>query len=1566
VRKRLWIIPAGLIAVALVIALLVVRREVRTPPQDSVLARSEPTPHEAPEEKGAPAQMTPDSRAADNSKPSRIDVVAPNSVVPFVTDGPLKNAREVISERHRLSIAGGERVVRILKADFKYPLVRVVDTVVDGTIRNRIAMVADHLMVHLRSHADRPEVEGILDALGYKVRRELRGDLTMLVEIPHTSVRDLDIALQRLMGQAAIRHVGPDFLTRLAQTEVVNDPRFVHQWALKNRGQEKDSKIGGDIDIVTAWGRSRGSASVVVGVLDSGINYNHSDLAANIWMNPFEAVGDKNGDGCPGACNVDDDADGLVDEDLAGCSRSGRTVAGTACTYSQSAVGDDDENGYVDDVRGWNFSADNNNPMDDNSHGTHVAGTIGAVGDNNEGIIGVAPVVKLAALKTMDAGGSGTLSDAVEALVYARKTVRAFATNNSWGSSAGSAILDNEIERSSLLMIAAAGNDGQNNDLLPVFPANSRYPNTITVAATDAYDILSSFSNFGTSSVDIAAPGTDILSTFSQGGYIRLSGTSMAAPHVTGAAALLKAVHSGWTSAQIKQALLAGADVLPTLEGSIAGGRRLNIGRSMRAWENNLVGTLVISTAAREGVSNRDQMVSPGETFSYDLYVTNRSKQPISGAYAQVTTPPTTLALTIVKARTNLPEIPGGATVLVPDVFRIAVPSSHPAGEISFAYRVGVGTADAVLVQVVRVMDSPALASGSVVVDDKPFAGATLVYGGKVSGVVSADSQGAFSFSGPPGRYVVRPRVGVHRLGEPLSLTLPDQNPLAFKLISILKAKVVADDTEQPVPDAIIDRALPDGTFLDSWRSDANGGVTMAVEPGQVQPYLVRVRKPGEYLPVQFSQKPVTSNVERSIRLKRGGLSTVSQRQYVGGRPTIHDVSPAGYAAGVLDKSYAHPVDGMTVKEVAFIQSPDGTVKEVQHDVERAFGRALDSTWISRMFAVNDYGVAAGVILWNTLYEPFVYSPKGVYRLPPLSGYTGAMPHAINARGEVVGISTRSEPGYYRTLRPTLWTLVNGAYVPQDLGVPSSEPNWRTDLTFSINGNGRVAGTLINTSNFYHAMIRDPGQSFKDIGAPSGASYSSAAALSEAGSIAGVTASQDGRAIGFLWEEQRGFTPIDDSSSKVIVSPTSIHDASRSVVGLAYYQSYLPESFLWRDGAYYRLQDLLPSNDNVGVFVLEPARQLVVGNPFLTAAGTLVVSIFDRQLGSYTVANLSSVADLVLPPRPKPPSTPQPRPNPPSGGSGGSPPSGGNDVPTVPTAPPVDPNPAVLDKVKQERLRYRTLHGRLDVNGDGTTELPFTYQSNKGRFFGSLDTRKDGWSLTKLRTVDGPIALISPKGGKGLAFAEGVIGSGGSFAFYRLGAKTPSFKFGQKGDRFVGGCDVVGGDSVVDLVAVRGGKTVLIRNGATGKISSWVIRSGAIASATCALEPTGERLALLVKKNGAQEVSVYSGDGELARTLPVPADSRRVVTAVTALGGVPELAVTLGSTQAVVAGATGVSSIALPGAYATSVLTAESIGSLLHVVVKTKTGVAIINGTQNSRRDFQIPKGLKFLDLFGF
>jgi serine protease len=287
-----------------------------------------------------------------------------------------------------------------------------------------------------------------------------------------------------------------------------------------------------------AWDTTTGSRSIIVGVIDTGVDYNHPDLAANIWRNTREIEGN-----------------GI----------------------------DDDGNGYRDDVRGYDFANNDANPMDDNGHGTHVAGTIGAVGNNGRGVTGVAWNVQIMPLKFLSANGSGSLSNAVLAVDYAVRN-GAKILNNSYGGGGFFAAMNDAVGRAraaGVIFVAAAGNEANNNDLRPAYPAGYNFDNVVSVAATDSGDRLASFSNYGATSVDIAAPGVGILSTTLNNTYSSFSGTSMASPHVAGAAALVWAANPSLTYAQVIQRLYVSADPVAGLAGKVATGGRLNVGRAV-------------------------------------------------------------------------------------------------------------------------------------------------------------------------------------------------------------------------------------------------------------------------------------------------------------------------------------------------------------------------------------------------------------------------------------------------------------------------------------------------------------------------------------------------------------------------------------------------------------------------------------------------------------------------------------------------------------------------------------------------------------------------------------------------------------------------------------------------------------------------------------------------------------------------------------------------------------------------------------------------------------------------
>jgi subtilisin family serine protease/uncharacterized protein YhfF len=345
-------------------------------------------------------------------------------------------------------------------------------------------------------------------------------------------------ALAELRRDPRVRFAEPDAVYRV--DVLPNDPSFGQLWGLNNTGQSVKTAIGtadADIDAPEAWSTTTGSSSVVVAVIDSGVDTNHPDLAANIWTNP--------GESCPGCAT-----DGV----------------------------DNDGNGYVDDVHGWDFVNDDNNPFDDHGHGTHVAGTIGAVGSNGLGVTGVNWNVQIMPLKFIGANGQGTADDAVRAILYATR-MGAVVSNNSWGGEEFSQALEDAIadaDAHGSLFVAAAGNSAKNADTTPDYPSGFDLPNVLTVGATDQNDVRAWFSNYGKRSVDLAAPGTNIYSTWPGGSYRFLDGTSMAAPHATGVAALAKAAFPTASALGLKTLLLRTVDPNASFAGLSATGGRLN------------------------------------------------------------------------------------------------------------------------------------------------------------------------------------------------------------------------------------------------------------------------------------------------------------------------------------------------------------------------------------------------------------------------------------------------------------------------------------------------------------------------------------------------------------------------------------------------------------------------------------------------------------------------------------------------------------------------------------------------------------------------------------------------------------------------------------------------------------------------------------------------------------------------------------------------------------------------------------------------------------------------------
>lgn len=436
--------------------------------------------------------------------------------------------------------------------------------------QDRPEFVKNELLVKFHEGATNAQIKKMLTSVGAETLHKFKYLKLRKIRIPEAQLHRARVVLSRRVEVAYA-----EFNYYRYFDLVPDDTMYTDMWGLENTGQTGGT-VDADIDAEDAWDISTGHGDVVVAVIDSGIDLDHEDLAGNLWTNPGEIPGN----------NIDDD-----------------------------------ENGYVDDVHGWDFSTNDNDPSDDvtscGGHGTHTAGTIGAVGDNGTGITGINWNVKLMPLKTSKSILFGLYcgledADIIEAIEYATAN-GAQVSNNSYGGGGYSQAVADAIQAASHLFVAAAGNEDSDNDAVPSYPANYNLDRIISVAATDHDDALASFSNYGVNTVDLAAPGVSILSTLPGDNYGAYSGTSMASPHVAGVAALMLSADPALTHNEIKWRILQSTDYIdiPT-----ATGGRLNASNAL---------TMAPADVAIQVTPMGDTSVSPGDTIFFNVVLENNS-----------------------------------------------------------------------------------------------------------------------------------------------------------------------------------------------------------------------------------------------------------------------------------------------------------------------------------------------------------------------------------------------------------------------------------------------------------------------------------------------------------------------------------------------------------------------------------------------------------------------------------------------------------------------------------------------------------------------------------------------------------------------------------------------------------------------------------------------------------------------------------------------------------------------------------------------------------------------------
>ncbi len=1140
----------------------------------------------------APARIRPGQAIDSHGLPSQI----PNGRVVARTDTP----------RDR---SGRFRRVTILKQDGKYPLARIEEDVrTDARAKKertqrRTAMVADHVIVRLKPGADRKQLDAAAAQMRTRVRRSLRIPGAFLVEAAGLSPEGLPDAVSYWRSRPFVEYAEPDYIVEANFKDVgavyPNDPMFAQQWALHNTGTGTPDA---DIDAPEAWS-IRTDASVLVAIIDTGMDLTHPDLVRNLWNNRNERLGDWNRDGYPGKGGVDDDGDGLIDEDSNGRSRF-LPDGSVDPLWINDLVDDDDENGYPDDLRGWDFVNHDNDPTDDHFHGTHMGGTIGARGNNGNGITGVAWNVTIMPLKFMTpnpfGGATGVMSDAAEALDYA-VAIGAKITSNSYGSAGNSRLLEDAVRRANeagVLVVAAAGNAGTDNDLIPYYPAAYPLDNVVAVAASDENDGLAVFtataaSCYGATSVDIAAPGKNNLSTMPMtatssmtflkyaAAYHPLSGTSISTPHVAAACALLRSEAPGLTALQVKDAVLGSAEVKPAFVGKMVSSGRLNLHAALKTTTAACIASANAVTAEVQG--NNDGVINPGETIGLTVTLKNVGAVGAPGVSATLSSATSDATVLPDTAKQFFGDIPAYQAAAQPGQFLVELRSGISTPAVVVLNLSISDTAGGTWIRplTVRVYTSSKI-SGKVTLDGNGLPGAVVTYSGPRSGQVQTGPGGEYEIAVTDGTWTLSassagdiPSVGTPTIQK---TTPPNQTRVDFAFTSgIIRGTVTDAGTGAPI----------DGAGVRFWGGvttvvPAPGGVyEMKAAFGKPTTLFVTARHPTGHYParirqvnvpdyqqtIDFSLLPGPGFVVRDIGVLPGATQTVALA-----------VSNRGQVVG-------------------WAPDAEGLARPIVYDIWSGM-RSLeaDPSGVSSAMDINNRGDIAGRIAYATAWYDGV--PVNLGALVPLPGSAAT---GINDDRLVVGHSLVSttvntwQAFLFRDLNGNLQSDVGEMLCLGTFGGVESRGE-------AINAAGSIAGSAMTASGTWRGFIfRDAnGNHLLDAGemmqlgtlhgpTPPGSAASLVNDINASGQIVGQSSAPVGtHAFRFTdsngnWVHDTGDEMLDLGDLGVPVSGYSAGYAvndSGDVVGTSQVANRsLFEAFLWRNGTIMNLHDLVDSSD---------------------------------------------------------------------------------------------------------------------------------------------------------------------------------------------------------------------------------------------------------------------------------------------------------------------------------------------------------------------------------------------------